>query len=141
MLAELLLATLLATAAPPQIVGGTPPAIDGAAARPSAGEAAAQPTIEAVYPDPATVEDRGDELYASVNLASLQVGTVGGGTDLATQSEALELMGMAGGGDPVGSNADAFAEVVATGALAGELSLVSALAARHLSSAHEDLGR
>ncbi|WP_436930212.1 hydroxymethylglutaryl-CoA reductase (NADPH) [Halosimplex halobium] len=88
-----------------------------------------------------TVEARKDELYASVNLASLQVGTVGGGTDLATQSEMLDVMGFAGGGDPVGSNADALAEVIAAGALAGELSLVSALASRHLSSAHEELGR
>jgi hydroxymethylglutaryl-CoA reductase (NADPH) len=88
-----------------------------------------------------TMEAREDELYASVNLASLQVGTVGGGTKLATQSEALELLGLAGGGDPPGSNADALAEVVAAGALAGELSLLSALASRHLSSAHEELGR
>ena len=88
-----------------------------------------------------TVDAREDDLYASVNLASLQVATVGGGTGLATQSEALELMGMAGGGDPVGTNADEFAEVVAAGALAGELSLISALASRHLSSAHEELGR
>jgi hydroxymethylglutaryl-CoA reductase (NADPH) len=88
-----------------------------------------------------TVEAREDELYASVTLASLQVGTVGGGTDLATQSEALELVGLAGSGDPPGDNADAFAEVVATGALAGELSLLSALASRHLSSAHAELGR
>jgi hydroxymethylglutaryl-CoA reductase (NADPH) len=88
-----------------------------------------------------TVEARDEELYASVSLASLQVGTVGGGTDLATQSEALELLGVAGGGDPPGSNADAFAEVVAAGALAGELSLLSALSSRHLSSAHEELGR
>jgi len=88
-----------------------------------------------------TVDAREDELYASVNLASLQIATVGGGTGLATQSEALELMGMAGGGDPVGTNADEFAEVLAAGALAGELSLLSALASRHLSSAHEQLGR
>ncbi|WP_232342804.1 hydroxymethylglutaryl-CoA reductase (NADPH) [Halosimplex litoreum] len=88
-----------------------------------------------------TVEARDDELYASVNLASLQVGTVGGGTDLATQSEMLDVIGFAGGGDPVGSNSDGLAEVIAAGALAGELSLVSALASRHLSSAHEELGR
>ncbi|WP_415379065.1 hydroxymethylglutaryl-CoA reductase (NADPH) [Halosimplex sp. TS25] len=88
-----------------------------------------------------TADAREDELYASVNLASLQVGTVGGGTDLATQSEMLDVMGFAGGGDPVGSNADALAEVIAAGALAGELSLLSALASRHLSSAHEELGR
>ncbi|WP_327051187.1 hydroxymethylglutaryl-CoA reductase (NADPH) [Halomicrococcus gelatinilyticus] len=88
-----------------------------------------------------TVEAREDGLYASVSLASLEVGTVGGGTKLPTQSEALDVLGLRGGGDPAGSNADALAEVVAVGALAGELSLLAALASRHLSSAHEDLGR
>ena len=88
-----------------------------------------------------TAEAREEELYASVSLASLEVGTVGGGTNLPTQSEALEILGVGGGGDPPGSNADALAEVIATGALAGELSLLAALASRHLSSAHEELGR
>ena len=88
-----------------------------------------------------TAEARPDELYASVSLASLQVGTVGGGTKLPTQSEALDVLGLRGSGDPPGTNADAFAEIVATGVLAGELSLLAALASRHLSSAHEDLGR
>ncbi|WP_435346176.1 hydroxymethylglutaryl-CoA reductase (NADPH) [Haloarchaeobius sp. HRN-SO-5] len=88
-----------------------------------------------------TAEEREDGLYVSVSLASLEVGTVGGGTSLATQSEALDVLGLAGGGDPAGSNADALAEVIAAGALAGELSLLAALASRHLSSAHEELGR
>ena len=88
-----------------------------------------------------TVEARDDELYASVSLASCQVGPVGGGTGLPTQAEALDLLGVAGGGDPPGANADALAEIVAAGALAGELSLLAALASRHLSSAHEELGR
>ncbi|MFB6195424.1 MAG: hydroxymethylglutaryl-CoA reductase (NADPH) [Haloplanus sp.] len=88
-----------------------------------------------------TAEVREDGLYVSVSLASLEVGTVGGGTRLPTQSEALELLGVAGGGDPPGSNADALAECIAVGALAGELSLLSALGSRHLSSAHESLGR
>jgi hydroxymethylglutaryl-CoA reductase (NADPH) len=88
-----------------------------------------------------TIEDRGDELYASLSLASLEVGTVGGGTKLPTQSEALDVLGIRGGGDPPGSNADALAEIIAAGALAGELSLLAALASRHLSSAHEELGR
>jgi hydroxymethylglutaryl-CoA reductase (NADPH) len=88
-----------------------------------------------------TVEAREDHLYASVSLASLEVGTVGGGTKLATQSEALDVLGLRGGGDPAGTNAEALAEVIAVGALAGELSLLAALASRHLSSAHEDLGR
>jgi len=80
-------------------------------------------------------------LYASISFASLEVGTVGGGTRLPTQSEALSILGVAGGGDPAGSNADALAELVAVGALAGELSLVAAFCSRHLSSAHEELGR
>ncbi|EMA40801.1 hydroxymethylglutaryl-CoA reductase (NADPH) [Halococcus hamelinensis] len=88
-----------------------------------------------------TVAAREDELYASVSLASLEVGTVGGGTKLPTQAEALSLLGVRGGGSPPGSNADALAEVIAAGALAGELSLLGALASRHLSSAHADLGR
>jgi hydroxymethylglutaryl-CoA reductase (NADPH) len=88
-----------------------------------------------------TVEARDGELYASVSLASLEVGTVGGGTNLPTQSEALSVLGFGGGGTPPGANADALAEVIAAGALAGELSLLGALASRHLSSAHAELGR
>jgi len=88
-----------------------------------------------------TMDVREEGLYASLSLASLEVGTVGGGTGLPTQREALAVLGIGGGGDPPGANADALAEVVATGALAGELSLVAAFCARHLSRAHEELGR
>jgi hydroxymethylglutaryl-CoA reductase (NADPH) len=88
-----------------------------------------------------TMDAREDGLYASISFASLEVGTVGGGTTLPTQAEALSVLGIGGGGDPPGSNADALAEVIAVGALAGELSLVAAFTARHLSSAHEELGR
>ncbi|QHS17644.1 hydroxymethylglutaryl-CoA reductase (NADPH) [Halopenitus persicus] len=88
----------------------------------------------------AEVTDDGD-LYVSVSIASLEVGTVGGGTKLPTQAEGLEILGVRGGGNPAGSNADALAEAIAVGALAGELSLLAALGSRHLSSAHADLGR
>jgi len=89
-----------------------------------------------------TAEVTGDgDLYLSVSLASLEVGTVGGGTTLPTQAAGLSVLGVGGGGDPPGSNADALAEAVAAGALAGELSLLSALGSRHLSSAHAELGR
>lgn len=88
-----------------------------------------------------TVDVRGDELYASVTIASLDVGTVGGGTKLPTQTEALDILGVRGSGDPPGANADAFAERIAVGALAGELSLLGALASDNLASAHEQLGR
>ena len=89
-----------------------------------------------------TVDVReGGDLYASLTIASLEVGTVGGGTKLPTQTEALEIVGVGGGGDPPGENADALAEVITTAALAGELSLLGALASDHLASAHEELGR
>jgi hydroxymethylglutaryl-CoA reductase (NADPH) len=88
-----------------------------------------------------TMDAREDALYASITLASLEVGTVGGGTKLPTQAEALDVVGVRGGGDPAGSNADALAEVIAVAALGGELSLVGALSASHLASAHEELGR
>ncbi|MFT4932542.1 MAG: hydroxymethylglutaryl-CoA reductase (NADPH) [Natronomonas sp.] len=88
-----------------------------------------------------TIDERDGDLYASVSLASLEVGTVGGGTGLATNAEALDVIGVRGGGDPPGDNADALAEVIAAGALGGELSLLTALASRHLASAHESLGR
>ncbi|MFT4892097.1 MAG: hydroxymethylglutaryl-CoA reductase (NADPH) [Halobacteriales archaeon] len=87
------------------------------------------------------MDERDGDLYASVSLASLEVGTVGGGTGLATNAEALDVIGVRGGGDPPGDNADALAEVIAAGALGGELSLLTALASRHLASAHESLGR
>lgn len=86
-------------------------------------------------------EMRGEDLYISVTLPSLEVGTVGGGTRLPTQREALSLMGAAGSGDPPGANALKFAEIVASAVLAGELNLLAAIAAGHLARAHERFGR
>jgi len=86
-------------------------------------------------------ETRNGDLYISVTLPSLEVGTVGGGTRLPTQREALSIMGVAGGGDPPGTNAKKFAEIVAATVLAGELNLLAALAANELARAHKILGR
>ncbi len=80
-------------------------------------------------------------VYVAVTLPAVQVGTVGGGTGIATQAACLSLLGVAGSGDPPGANAKAFAEIVAAGVLAGELSLLGALAAQHLARAHKELGR
>ena len=88
----------------------------------------------------AEVTPEGD-LYVSVTMPSLEIGTVGGGTRVPTQREALSIMGVAGGGDPPGSNARKFAEIVAGAVLAGELSLLAAIAAKHLAKAHKELGR
>jgi len=88
-----------------------------------------------------TAEVQDGDLYVSVSIASLEVGTVGGGTKLPTQSEGPRYPRRQRRRRPAGSNADALAECIAVGSLAGELSLLSALASRHLSSAHAELGR
>jgi len=79
------------------------------------------------------------DLYLSVVLPDLMVGTVGGGTGLATQKEALGLLGVWGGSD--GVNAQRLAEIIAAGVLAGEVSLLSALAQGTLAKAHQKLAR
>ncbi|QGR19378.1 hydroxymethylglutaryl-CoA reductase (NADPH) [Stygiolobus azoricus] len=86
-------------------------------------------------------EVRENGIYISVTLTSLEVGTVGGGTRLPTQREALSIMGIYGSGNPPGSNAKKFAEIVASTVLAGELNLLSALANKELGKAHLKLGR
>ena len=75
-------------------------------------------------------------LYAAVTMPNLIVGTVGGGTGLPSQRACLEIIGLAGAG-----NAQAFAEVTAAVALAGELSIIGALAAGHFTRAHQNLAR
>lgn len=81
----------------------------------------------------------GQDLYLSVYLPDVMVGTVGGGTGLATQHEALSILGVANGGG--GEYALRFAEIVGAAALAGELSLLSSLEQGTLAQAHQTLGR
>jgi hydroxymethylglutaryl-CoA reductase (NADPH) len=88
-----------------------------------------------------TVDVTDTGAYISITLPSLPVGTVGGGTGVDTQQECLRLLGVAGSGSPPGTNAKKLAEIIAAGVLAGELSLLGALAAQHLARAHQQLGR
>ncbi|MFP4655904.1 MAG: hydroxymethylglutaryl-CoA reductase (NADPH) [Methanohalobium sp.] len=81
------------------------------------------------------------DLYCSVTLPSLLVGTVGGGTGIGTQKDCLNLLGVAGSGHPPGANAKKMAEILASAVLAGEISLIGAQAAGHLARAHAELGR
>lgn len=84
----------------------------------------------------AEVEEKGD-LYFSIYLPDIMVGTVGGGTHLSTQKESLEML-------KVGNNSGdslLFAQIVGATVLAGELSLTSALASGDLAKAHKRLGR
>lgn len=78
--------------------------------------------------------DRG--VYVSVTLPNIIVGTVGGGTGLPSQKACLDILGLAGPGGAL-----ALSEVAAGLALAGELSIVGALAAGHFTSAHQRLAR
>lgn len=75
-------------------------------------------------------------VFMSVTMPNILVGSVGGGTPLPTQSAALRLMGLLGPG-----NGAALAEVVASVCLAGEVSIMAAIAAGHFSDAHRKLAR
>ena len=69
------------------------------------------------------------------------IATIGGGTHVPCQNECLKLLGIEGGGKPPGSNGRKIAEVLGAAVLAGELSLIGAISAGHLASAHARLGR
>ncbi|PAN13132.1 hypothetical protein PAHAL_2G316000 [Panicum hallii] len=84
----------------------------------------------------------GKDLHISVTMPSIEVGTVGGGTQLASQSACLDLLGVKGANrESPGSNARLLATVVAGAVLAGELSLISAQAAGHLVQSHMKYNR
>jgi len=73
----------------------------------------------------------------TITMPSIEVGTVGGGTVLAPQQAVLEMLGFKGA-HPThpGQNAQSLARLIASAVMAGELSLLSALAAGHLVRAH-----
>lgn len=74
--------------------------------------------------------------YWSITLPSLIVATCGGGTGLATQRQALEMLGCYGAGKVI-----KFAEICAAVVLAGETSLAAAVLNGDWVNAHERLGR
>ena len=76
------------------------------------------------------------DLYISLTIPSLIVATYGGGTGLPTQRECLAVMGCVGRGK-VGK----LAEIIAGVALAGEISLGSAISSLDWVSSHEKYGR
>ncbi|XP_031384152.1 3-hydroxy-3-methylglutaryl-coenzyme A reductase 1-like [Punica granatum] len=86
--------------------------------------------------------NEGQDLHVSVTMPSIEVGTIGGGTQLASQSACLNLLGVKGANkDSPGSNAALLAKVVAGSVLSGELSLMSALAAGQLVRSHMKYNR
>nr|KYP44324.1 3-hydroxy-3-methylglutaryl-coenzyme A reductase 1 [Cajanus cajan] len=84
----------------------------------------------------------GKDLHISVTMPSIEVGTVGGGTQLPSQSACLNLLGVKGASkDSPGSNSRLLATIVAGSVLAGELSLMSAIAAGQLVKSHMKYNR
>ena len=83
-----------------------------------------------------TCENVEDDLYICVRMPAVEIGTVGGGTSLPCQTEALNMIGCKGDG-----KARKLAEIVASTVLAGELSTLAAQAAGQLGQAHKALGR
>jgi hydroxymethylglutaryl-CoA reductase (NADPH) len=81
-------------------------------------------------------EPHPEGLYVSTTLPALSVATVGGGTSLPTQREALEMLDCYGAG-----KAAKFAEVVAATLLGGEISMGAAIASQEFADAHERYGR
>lgn len=74
-----------------------------------------------------------EDLYFSVYLPAVMIGTIGGGTGLLTQTEARKITGA--------TNSEELAEILGAGVLAGELSLLASLSEGSLSRAHRKLGR
>ncbi|XP_073123390.1 3-hydroxy-3-methylglutaryl-coenzyme A reductase-like [Henckelia pumila] len=84
----------------------------------------------------------GRDLHISVTMPSIEVGTVGGGTQLGSQSACLNLLGVKGASkEAPGSNSRLLATIVAGAVLAGELSLMSAIAAGQLVKSHMKYNR
>ena len=77
-----------------------------------------------------------NEIYVSVLLPSLIIGTVGGGTQLPRQYEFLNMMHCAGRG-----TVKKLAEIIAGFCLALDISTLSAIASDQFARSHEKLGR
>ncbi|XP_075903200.1 3-hydroxy-3-methylglutaryl-coenzyme A reductase-like [Nelusetta ayraudi] len=79
----------------------------------------------------------GEDLYITCTMPSIELGTVGGGTNLPPQQACLQMLGVQGASqDCPGENARQLARVVCSTVMAGELSLMAALAAGHLVKSH-----
>ncbi len=76
------------------------------------------------------------DLYTSVTLPNIMVGTVGGGTGLPSAKACLDILGLSGPG-----NSNALAEVCVATVLAGELSIIGAFCSGDFAMAHHALSR
>ena len=82
------------------------------------------------------VRSDGKGLFFNLSLPGLIIGTVGGGTRLATQRECLEMMDCHGSGKLF-----RFAEIIAATCLALDISTAAAIVSNDFVRAHDALGR
>lgn len=82
------------------------------------------------------MEMKGEDLFVSLFMPSLIVGTIGGGTHLPHAKNCLDLRECEGL-----NSADKLAQIICSYALALELSTVSAIESGHFVQAHSSLGR
>ncbi len=75
-------------------------------------------------------------VYCSMTLPALVIGTVGGGTTLPDQAECLQMLGCQGA-----NGSERLAEIIASFCLALDISTLSALASDEFAKSHERLGR
>ncbi|MDP6036428.1 MAG: hydroxymethylglutaryl-CoA reductase [Verrucomicrobiota bacterium] len=84
----------------------------------------------------ATYEKHGDDLYATLSMPSVTVGTVGGATRLSQQRRNLELLNCTGD-----KSSRKLAEIICASALALEISLAGAIVSNEFALAHAKFGR
>ncbi|CAF0809729.1 unnamed protein product [Adineta steineri] len=83
-----------------------------------------------------------NDLYISCTMYSLEVGTIGGGTKLPAQQACLKMLDVDGSlSNAPGENSCQLARLICSTVLAGELSLLSALATNELVQSHLRLNR
>lgn len=82
------------------------------------------------------IEMQGEDIYVSLHLPNLVLGTIGGGTCLPRQREMLQLMGCTGL-----NSSRRLAEIICGFSLGLEISTASALDSGHFAQAHQKLGR
>ncbi|KAG5457434.1 MAG: YML075Cp-like protein [Olpidium bornovanus] len=73
--------------------------------------------------------NNGEDLHLTCTMPSIEVGTIGGGTQLEPQGACLDLLGVRGPHPTeAGKNSRQLARIICAAVMAGELSLCSALA-------------
>jgi hydroxymethylglutaryl-CoA reductase (NADPH) len=90
-----------------------------------------------------TMEEVNEDLYVTITLSSMMLGSLGGGTRLPKQLEAQNLMLTEVNSQTLTEKhkAHTMAEIMAGAVLCGELSLNAALASNEHVKAHDNFGR